>query len=342
MRRLALLAVLFTAIAPLTALDVGQPAPALDKVTWLKGSPVATGSVVTVVEFWATWCGPCRQTIPHLSELQRKYGDRVHIAGLSNEDRPTVAPFIGQMGETMDYHVGLVDEATHKAYMDGVDGIPHAFLIDASGTVVWQGHPATLAAPLDQVVTGKFDAKRAKDIAKVEAQLQEILGQQQPDIAKALAKVDEILALDPLHEQAISVRLAIGKFTKDQSVIRDTLTRLPMKDLSPAFANSLAWSRVTEEDLPSRHLDLALGLVDHALAGEPGHAGFLDTKARLLSELGLIDQAIRTQEQAVAAAPGKDNLAANLAYYRSLKDMAAKLGAGPTPAVAPKAAPVVP
>ena len=129
MRPLAILALISFVLGHALALEVGQKAPSLAKVTWMKGAAVETGSSVTVVEFWATWCGPCRTSIPHLTELQKKYQDKVRIVGISNEDADTVKPFIAEMGAKMDYHVGIADVATYSSYMEGIDGIPHAFVV---------------------------------------------------------------------------------------------------------------------------------------------------------------------------------------------------------------------
>jgi thiol-disulfide isomerase/thioredoxin len=331
MRHSMLLVLLAVTVGSLAALDVGAKAPPLAKVTWMKGAPVEVGSTITVVEFWATWCGPCRTSIPHLTELQKKYQDKVRIVGISNEDAETVKPFIAEMGGKMDYHVGIADPATYGSYMEGVDGIPHAFIVDAGGMVVWMGHPGNMGGTLAQVVAGTFDSKRAAAVGKLEGELQRLLQTRQPDIAKAKAKVDEILALDPINGQAISVRLAIGKYQEDPHLIRETLTNLPMAQMPADLANSLAFARATDEDLPNRHLDVALGLIDHALKLEPDNGAYLDTKARILANLGLLDQAIALQQQAVVKAPDNDALAATLAYYRAAKKLAASLsGAGTT------------
>lgn len=128
---------------------LGDPAPALSVSEWVKGGPVTLadgkGKTVYVVEFWATWCPPCRESIPHLTELQKKYKDKgVVVIGVTTEDAADVQSFVTAQGAAMDYVVAVdKDGKTTEAYMDafGEDGIPHAFIVDTAGAIVWHGHP---------------------------------------------------------------------------------------------------------------------------------------------------------------------------------------------------------
>ena len=129
-------------------LSLGAEAPTLD-VNVLKGEAVSIGGDaeghVTVVEFWATWCGPCRASIPHLTELQNKYGDQgLRVIGITDEEKDVVAPFVAEMGDTMAYTVALdPGQKTMYRYLGGfgVASIPHAFVVDKSGKIVWHGNP---------------------------------------------------------------------------------------------------------------------------------------------------------------------------------------------------------
>ncbi len=122
----------------------GEPAGELVIAQWVKGEEVDLSEGVNIVEFWATWCPPCRTSIPHLTKLQDRFKDRgVKIIGISDEPLRTVEPFVKGMGSEMDYTVAIDDrDATSREYMGryGVNGIPHAFVVK-DGAVVWHGHP---------------------------------------------------------------------------------------------------------------------------------------------------------------------------------------------------------
>lgn len=138
-------------------LQLGDHAPRVDADPVKGRIPSVAAGNITVVEFWATWCGPCRQTIPHLSKVQQYFGPKgVQIVGISKENEATVRPFVKQMGGQMAYNVATDNNsATFKAYMEaaGVNTIPHAFIVDRNGRIVWHGNPSSraLVETLDQM-----------------------------------------------------------------------------------------------------------------------------------------------------------------------------------------------
>jgi thiol-disulfide isomerase/thioredoxin len=163
------------------AADLGDPAAGLQISDWVKGQPVkladGKGKTVYVVEFWATWCPPCRTSIPHLTEMQKKFKDRgVVFVGVSDEKLSTVQKFVEKMGDKMDYTVAVdQDRQTSDGYMKayGINGIPHAFIVDKEGRVVWNGHPmAGLDAALERVLSGKLDLDREKKRAGAQTKLE--------------------------------------------------------------------------------------------------------------------------------------------------------------------------
>lgn len=164
-------------------LTIGDPAPKLQVGRWVQGAPIPNfePGKAYIVEFWATWCGPCRQSIPHLNELYQKVKDKdVVVIGQDvweqNEDG--VAPFVAKMGDQMTYRVTLDDKSAQKdgamalTWMKaaGQNGIPTAFIINKRGLVAWIGHPMTLSeSVLDEVLADNYDlAKAAADFEQVQ------------------------------------------------------------------------------------------------------------------------------------------------------------------------------
>jgi thiol-disulfide isomerase/thioredoxin len=163
---LAVIAFLVTAIATLTAqaASIGDTAPPLTIERWVKGSPckIAPGTNIFVVEFWATWCPPCRRSIPHLTELQKKYaGKGIIFIGVSDEPLTDVVPFVAAQGNNMAYRVGVdTSRRTFNSWMAayGENGIPHAFIVNTNGIVVWHDFPdRDLDHALEALTSGSFD-----------------------------------------------------------------------------------------------------------------------------------------------------------------------------------------
>lgn len=91
---------------------------------------------VVLVDFWATWCPPCRKTIPHLIELQNEYGDRgLEVVGISLDQggEQLVTQFVQQSG--INYPIVVDGSGTYANRFGGVEGIPTVFLIDKQGRI---------------------------------------------------------------------------------------------------------------------------------------------------------------------------------------------------------------
>ncbi len=147
-------------------LQVGDSAPPLTQGKYVQGDPVGAfeKGKVYVIEFWATWCGPCRTVIPHVNKLQEKYKDKGLVVIGQNvwqrgEDvEGDVAKFVGEMGADMAYRVALDrDGAMAESWMKaaGRKGIPSAFVVDREGKIAWIGHPSTGLDEAVEVLLGE-------------------------------------------------------------------------------------------------------------------------------------------------------------------------------------------
>jgi thiol-disulfide isomerase/thioredoxin len=114
----------------------------------LDGQPVTNASLkgkVALINFWATWCGPCREEIPMLAALQAHYRDRLVVVGLSIDERPAddVKAFAAGLG--VNYPVAMSTRALEQAF-GGVTAVPATFVVDPSGRIV-QRHLGLLQGP---------------------------------------------------------------------------------------------------------------------------------------------------------------------------------------------------
>ena len=230
----ALLLALSTGALAADSVGPGSPAPKLDIQTWYKGAPVTSfdSNKLYVVEFWATWCGPCKQSIPHLTELAKKNTD-VNFIGVSiweDDKGGNIKKFVEDMGPKMDYTVAYSGNKTgmSQSWMaaSGQNGIPTAFVIKG-GKVEWIGHPMELEKPLEEIKAGTFDEAKFKvAFAKQQEEREEQSKamKQLRDIQKqygAGKKAEAEAALDALAKkypavaggQAASIRL--GWYAKD-------------------------------------------------------------------------------------------------------------------------------
>jgi thiol-disulfide isomerase/thioredoxin len=168
--------------APAGGLGVGDAAPKLTVKEFVKGKAVTRfeKGKVYAIEFWATWCSPCRQMVPHLTALQQKYPDVTFIGvSVAERDPSKVKPFVKEMGEKMKYRVAIDSvpegvEPTKGAMVQNwmapadQDAIPTVFIVDGDGKIAWIGYPGEMETPLEKIRAGKWDLKalRAERVAR--------------------------------------------------------------------------------------------------------------------------------------------------------------------------------
>jgi thiol-disulfide isomerase/thioredoxin len=171
---------------PPPSVNIGDSAPPLRLRSWLKGVPVQSfeKGTVYVVEFWATWCGPCKAEMPHLSALAREYKDKVTFIGIDVYEKRTtslekIKAFVDSMGNRMDYEVAAEDSNFMAAgWLDAsgeqVKGIPRSFVVNADGRLAWIGHPSKLSEVLPKIVNNTWNIKEALAKRNLEKRLQEL------------------------------------------------------------------------------------------------------------------------------------------------------------------------
>jgi cytochrome c biogenesis protein CcmG/thiol:disulfide interchange protein DsbE len=116
---------------------LGKQAPKLEVQEWLTDKPPPNDGKFRVIDFWATWCGPCRRAIPELNQIRHQFADRVDVIGISDESESDVR---AMRDPPIEYFVGIDSLARTKNAL-AVTGIPHVIIVDPAGIVRWEGYP---------------------------------------------------------------------------------------------------------------------------------------------------------------------------------------------------------
>ncbi|MEW6742350.1 MAG: redoxin domain-containing protein [Planctomycetota bacterium] len=342
----AAIVLVFSLVPPAQAqLRIGDRAPALD-VSFVKGEPhdpAAADGKVYLVEFWATWCPPCRDSIPHLARLANRHAaGGLVVIGVTDEEAEKVRGF--PLFDRMTYHVACDRERrSSSVWLKGVEGIPHAFLVNQQGVIVWKGHPLDpgLERALGRVLAGTLDAAAEQErLAKIE-ELEKVLERAMAELEyeKALAVIDELLKLERRSLQSYRLKLTIA-----QALGKDDLVKATRGAIGQAFRddpdvlNDVAWEILTSGELDGEAIALAFSLAQRAVdllrAREGGSASdlaiVLDTLARAWYAVGRLDKAIEIEREALELAAGEEK--ATFAQCVSAYEALVKLGeSGPKP-----------
>ena len=333
MRKVLVLAAVLAGFAPAHAADplgIGDPAPALAVKGFVKGEPVKgfDKGGVYVVEFWATWCGPCIATIPHVTELQKKF-PKATMIGVSVWERgkdvdEKVKAFVEKMGDKMDYRVAqdVTDDDGKNGkmatgWMEAAEqnGIPTAFIVNGDGKIAWVGHPAEMDKPLEKIVAGDWDLAAARAEAKKAAArnakmraLSAKVRKAQKDPKALIGVLDEAIADDPGMEVSLGgmkLNTLIKLNDMDKALAYgDRLVGEVLKD-SAMGLNNIAWPLVEKpgKEPNPKLMKLAVRMAERAdelLKGKDGAVA--DTLGKAYFEAGELAKAVTAQERAVKLA----------------------------------------
>lgn len=321
-------------------LGIGSKAPPLDIEHWIQDgngffSPVRSfdSGKVYVVEFWATWCGPCIASMPHLAELQNKYRGRdVQIISVSDETLDEVNDLLAQENEevgktfqeiTSAYSLTTdPDGSVHSDYMEASNqaGIPTSFIVGKSGLIEWIGHPMELDEPLEAVVTDSWDREKFKEEMKKQQEFEEKM-QQVSRMAGAgkfmeaielvqgqLEAVEDGQMRDYLVAMQNSLKLSAGLL--DDDVMDYYRGQIKSMKGDPFSLGKFAYSIYGKAQEGAEVGPLAKAAI-RALASEVGSADpelkplLYNTLALLHDELGQVELAIKAQQAAIDAADAR-------------------------------------
>jgi thiol-disulfide isomerase/thioredoxin len=327
-------------------LKVGDAAPPLKIKDWVRGEAVDlakdAAKKIHIVEFWATWCPPCKASVPLLTEFQSKYKKDLTIIGVTESDPyrnsgTAIKDFVKERGKEMDYTVAIDDDGvTSKAYMGEEEvGIPQAFLVGKDGRVVWVGSPLdpALEKVIPDVIAGKYDVTAAKKAAAVEEEVGKRF--QTLEMAYQLGQtqavwegVVDILRIDPANELAMQILTSLYvDDPKKADAYRSAITSHIEKNKTNAAAMfALATTLCEHEDYSTRSPDLAISAAKAAYeaSGQRDQAA-VEIYARALFQIGAVDRAASLQKDAVTLAPesGREGPQRVLAYFELCKKLQA-------------------
>lgn len=212
-------------------LNAGDPAPKFQPLSFVQGEPVKElePGKTYLIEFWATWCGPCIASIPRLNEISEKFKEKGLIVigqNVREQDTSKVPDFVQRKG--VNYRIALDNSnKMAKTWLEAAKapGIPTSFLINKDGKIAWIGHPSRLKDQLiEQILAGSFNiaqfaAQRKDSLSETLKEQQKTLKDSAAKQAKALAERKEVAVLANSMQQ----QMAKGQWDLAQSTLAQIL-----------------------------------------------------------------------------------------------------------------------
>ncbi|WP_320018594.1 TlpA disulfide reductase family protein [Labilibaculum manganireducens] len=153
-------------------LTIGDKIPEFNYSKWIKGNPIDNfdDGKVYVFEFWATWCGPCIASMPHLSQIAKKYEGKLEVVGVNVKEKvgdksyqsllPKIEKFVKSQGDRMLFNV-VADNNNfdiERKWLEAakIEGIPVSFIVK-NNVIQWIGHPSEIESVIDEILENTYD-----------------------------------------------------------------------------------------------------------------------------------------------------------------------------------------
>ncbi len=326
---LAIFALLSSTVNAQVTLKMGDDAPPFKYSKWIQGKPVDSFEKdrLYVVEFWATWCGPCAAAMPHLSELAEKYKANATFIGFNIWEKtgekpyeasiPAVTNFVKNMSGKLTYNVAVDN---NEQYMGnkwmkaaGQYGIPATFLVK-DGKIIWIGHPMKLDSIMPLAIAGKYDMDNYKkgfdgkneSMARMVETLNSFMN---PALAAMKAKeLDKALALLDQGEESVPKFAMLFKRVKAKVLLSKNEENgiIYIKDWvkeMPGVASAIAADIIERDDLTKISYGYAVGVLKESyINNKEGMPLISHMMATAYARAGDLPNAIIAEQQAIEQA----------------------------------------
>ncbi len=300
-----------------SALQIGSPAPEIQYSQWLQGTPISSfeDGKLYVLEFWATWCGACIGAMPHLSDLAKKYGDKVHFLGVNVQEQTKGQPYETTLPKVLEFIKSDLNKMTFPGFADnnseymkthwleaaGTIGLPNTFVVK-DGLLIWVGHPAALDDLIDSFIDNTFDVQafkisheqRREELEKGRAISNALeSAMDNKEYTQALKIIDEQIATSPgPYYKMKKFDVLFNGFGDAKALAYLNQLDNEQDNAAVELANTIPY----KENLPIKIYQRAIDI----LKSEPIDYSSLGRIALAYSKSGKKNEAIKTMEQAIS------------------------------------------
>lgn len=228
------------------SLKVGDPAPPVSFGAFLKGKPIGKleNGHMYLLDFWATWCTPCKLLMPHLSKVAERYKGKVDVLSVDVYERgPEDKPYSANLSKLKRFMKGAQNGMTFPVAMDddretmgrtwveaSAPGVPLGILIDGDGRVAWIGYPGD---ELGSIIRLALDGKLSAD-----------------EIKASQARQDARIAENKSLRNQVSALEQAGEYTKAVSLVDRHLANVDKDSQDYPIWILTKYALLTHYDLP--------------------------------------------------------------------------------------------